>query len=339
MEMRLIIQIPCFNEEKTLPVTFADLPKKIEGIDIIETQIINDGSTDGTEEIARKLGVNHIISFKKNKGLAAAFKAGVDHALAMNADILVNTDGDNQYCGKDVVKLVNPILNGAADMVVGCRPIDNYPGFSFVKKKFQKLGSWVLRRLSDVDVKDAASGFRAYNKNALLSINIFSRFSYCMETLIQAGYSNLKITSVDINVNPKTRESRLFKSIAHYIWRSGVTIINIFLLYKSVQLFTVLSLVLLLASISLMARYLVLITFKGAPVGVFWPSIILAGILLTLSFFVYLTGILALLISANRKLSEEVLFKLRKLESNAEVLKKRKERVRSHNRKSINVKL
>lgn len=315
--MKLIIQIPCFNEEKTLPLTFADLPKKIEGIDIIETQIINDGSTDGTEEVARKLGINHIISFKKNKGLAAAFKAGVDHALTRNADILVNTDGDNQYCGKDIAKLVNPILNGAADVVIGCRPIDTHPEFSFVKKKLQKLGSWLLRRFSNTDVKDAASGFRAYNKDALLYINVFSRFSYCMETLIQAGYSNLKITSVDININPKTRDSHLSKNIANYIWRSGVTIMNIFLLYKSVQLFTVLSLLLLLASIGLVIRYLVLITIKGAPLDVFWPSIILAGTLLALSFFVYLTGILASLISANRKLSEEVLFRLRRLESDA----------------------
>lgn len=313
--MKLIIQIPCFNEEKTLPATLADLPTSIEGIDCIETQVIDDGSTDKTFEVARRLGVTHIVRFKQNKGLAAAFKAGVDNALTNGADILVNTDADNQYCGQDIVKLVGPIIDGSSDIVIGCRPIDNHPEFSFLKKKFQKFGSWVLRKVSNTSVEDASSGFRAYSKVSMLHINIFSDFSYCMETLIQAGYNNLKISIVNIHVNPKTRRSRLYKNIIHYIWKSGKSIINISLLYRSSRFLGIISAVLLLSSIILAIRYLILVLPKGPSADAFWPSLSLAGILLILSFFIYLTGILTSLIAANRKLSEEILFRLKKLES------------------------
>jgi len=310
--MKLIIQIPCYNEEKTLPQTIADLPREIKGVDKIEIQIIDDGSTDGTLAVARSLNVDHIISFKQNKGLATAFKVGVDNAIANGVDILVNTDADNQYKGHDINRLIEPVLQGNSDMVVGCRPIDDHPEFSYIKKKLQRIGSWVLRKVSKTTVEDAASGFRAYSREALIHINIFSSFSYCMETLIQAGHYNLKISCIKIDVNLKTRESRLFKNLIHYIWQSGRTIINIFLLYRSSQLFTGASLITFILGCGLVARYLYLVFVEGAPQDVFWPSIILAGIMLAISFGFYLTGLLTSLIAANRKISEEILSKLRK---------------------------
>jgi glycosyltransferase involved in cell wall biosynthesis len=313
--VKLIIQIPCYNEEKTLPLTFHDLPKSIEGIDTIEVQVIDDGSEDRTKEVARNLGIKHIISFKKNSGLAAAFMAGVNNALANGADILVNTDADNQYAGQDIIKLIEPILDGSADLVIGNRPINNHPEFSFIKKKLQKIGSWVLRKISGTNIEDAASGFRAYNKDAMLHTNVFSDFSYCMETLIQAGYNNIKISSTDINVNPRTRESRLYKNIFQYIWKSGKTIISVFLLYRSYYLFTLLSVLMLFTGCVLVFRYIYLIIMYRSLATSFFPTIILAGILLAISFQMYLTGILSSLISSNRKLSEEILFRLKKNES------------------------
>jgi glycosyltransferase involved in cell wall biosynthesis len=287
--MKLIIQIPCFNEEKTLPATLADLPRRIDGISKIEYQVIDDGSTDNTVETARKLGVHHIVSFKHHRGLAAAFKAGVDHALIHAADILVNTDGDNQYCGED-----------------------DHPEFSWVKKKLQKIGSWLLRRLSGSAAQDASSGFRAYSQEALLHLNVFSSFSYCMETLIQTGYQNLKTVSVSIRVNRRTRESRLFRNIFHYLWMSGKTIANVMLIYWSSQFFTALALATFLAALILVVRYLALIFFWGAPSGSFWPSIVLAGGLFILSVQLYFTGVVASLIATNRKLAEETIYRLRR---------------------------
>lgn len=323
--MKLIIQVPCLNEEKTLPATLADLPRSIPGIDVVEVQVIDDGSADRTAEVARQAGVKHMIRFKHNKGLAAAFKAGVDNALAQGADILVNTDADNQYKGSDIPRLVQPILDGSADMVIGCRPIDNHPEFSLFKKLLQKMGSWVLRSVSGTTVKDAASGFRAYNREALLHINVFSTFSYCMETLIQAGYNNLKIATVDIGVNRKTRESRLFRNVFAYLWKSGKTILDIGILYRSRYFFSLISLFFLLVSLILTVRYVVLVSFYGAPGGTFWPTVILAGISLLASFFVYLTGVLSSLIAANRKLEEELLYKLRKLHNELEALKRNRQ--------------
>jgi glycosyltransferase involved in cell wall biosynthesis len=314
--MKLIIQIPCYNEEKTLPRTLADLPKSIEGIDIVEFQIIDDGSTDRTIEMARQGGVHHIVTFKRNRGLAAAFKAGIDNALENKADILVNTDGDNQYQGKDIQKLVKPILEGKADIVIGCRPIADHPEFSFVKKILQGMGSWVLRKISNTTVRDAASGFRAYDRNAMLLMNIYSRFSYTMETLIQAGFNNLKVVGVDVDVNPKTRASRLFKNIFQFIWKQAKTIIAIMLLYHANWLFNFLSGTAILISIILVARYVLLVFFAGAPANAFWPSIIFAGVLLVVSFQLFLTGILASLISSNRRLMEDTNHRIKKLEIN-----------------------
>lgn len=324
--VKLIIQIPCYNEEKTLPLTLADLPQDIEGIDVIELQIIDDGSTDRTVEVAKKAGVHHIVSFKKNRGLAAVFKAGVDNALANKADILVNTDGDNQYRGKDIAKLVQPIIKGEADMVVGCRPIEEHPEFSFLKKKLQMIGSWVLRKVSNTTVRDAASGFRAYDKNAMLSLNIYSRFSYCMETLIQAGLSNLKIASVDIDVNPKTRESRLFKNIFQYVWKQAKTMAGIFILYRANWFFNFVAMFFFMASLLLIGRYVILTVFFGAPAAAFWPTVIFAAILFAIAFQVFLTGLVASLISSVRKLSEDTNYRIKKLE--AETLKQENPKIK-----------
>lgn len=315
--MKLIIQIPCFNEENSLSATFADLPRHIDGIEEIEYQIIDDGSTDKTVEIARRLGIHHIVSFKHHRGLAAAFKAGVDHALTAGADILVNTDGDNQYYGQDIPLLVAPILRGEADVVIGCRPIDAHPEFSWVKKKLQKTGSWFLRWMSGSAAKDASSGFRAYSQEALLHLNVFSSFSYCMETLIQTGYQNLKTVSVPIRVNPRTRESRLFRNIFHYLWKSGKTIISILLVYWSSQFFTMLASATFLIALGLAVRYVALTFYYGAPSGNFWPSIVLAGCLLILSVQLYLTGVVSSLIATNRKLAEETVYRLRRMDLNS----------------------
>jgi len=312
--MKLIIQIPCYNEEHTLPQTFADLPKSIPGIDVIETQIVDDGSDDATVEVAKRLGVTHIVSFKNNKGLAAAFRAGAENALARGADILVNTDGDNQYFGGDIPKLVMPIVEGKADIVIGCRPIVDHPEFSELKKLLQRMGSMVLRNISKTTVRDAASGFRAYSKNSLMHLNIYSNFSYCMETLIQAGLSNMKIDNVDIRVNPKSRDSRLFKSITEYISRSGSTMIGIFLVYRAKKLFFVLAGLTFSVSLILFLRYMALITFFEANRGGFWPSIVLSGILLAVAVQMIFTGILASLVSSNRMLLEDIKYRLAKME-------------------------
>lgn len=313
--MKLIIQIPCFNEENTLSAAILDFPKDIQGVDIIETQVIDDGSTDATIEAAGALKINHIVSFKSHRGLAEAFKAGVDNALINGADILVNTDGDNQYRGQDIALLVKPILDGKADIVIGSRPIDTHPEFSFLKKIMQKVGSCALRKASNTCVKDAASGFRAYSKNALLRMNIYSQFSYCMETLIQAGLNNLKIVCVDIGVNPKTRDSRLFRNISEYIWKQSKTMATIFLLYRASWFFNFIAIGALLLSLFFAARYMILISFLNAPAASFWPSIILSGALFIVAVLVFFVGILASLISSVRKLCEDINYRIKKLET------------------------
>ena len=310
--MKLIIQIPCFNEEKTLLQVISDLPREISGIDKIEIQVIDDGSTDDTVRIAKELKIDHIIRLGRNKGLASAFKAGINNALMLNADFLVNTDGDNQYQGNDIVKLVMAAISEKADLVVGCRPIKNHPEFSFLKKRLQLFGSWILRKVSGTNINDAASGFRVYSRNAMLHLNIYSKFSYCMESLIQLGLENMKIIGIDIKVNLKTRESRLFRNIPQYLWRQSKTIVSIFLLYRTNVLFGFSALLTFIVSLVFAIRYFILILYSNAPATNFWPSIILAGVLLVISVFLYITGILASLLTANRKLSEEILYRLRK---------------------------
>ena len=320
--MYLIIQIPCYNESKTLPKVIKDLPKRIKGVTKIEVQIIDDGSTDNTSFVAEKLGVQHIIRLNRNQGLASAFRAGVDNALRLNADILVNTDGDNQYNGKDIRKLIQPIVSYKADVVIGARPIIDHPEFSTQKKLLQRIGSSVVRGLSNTDVSDTTSGFRAYNRESLLKLNVFSSFSYCIETLIQAGVTGLTVISVPIRINSKTRPSRLFKNMFHYLWRTGWTIVEVFLLYRATIIFNVLSGTSLLIGLFLVFRFAYRITFLNSTSATFWPSIVLAGVLLIISFQLFLTGVLTSMISSNRKLSEDMLYRIRKIDVDQNPVKK-----------------
>jgi glycosyltransferase involved in cell wall biosynthesis len=313
--MKLIIQIPCYNEEKTLPATLADLPRTLDGIDCIEYLVIDDGSTDGTREVARQHGAHHVVRFTNNKGLAAAFKAGLDAALALGADIIVNTDADNQYQAAGIADLVGPILRGEADMVIGVRPIEQIEEFSALKKRLQRLGSWVVRRVSRTDIPDVTSGFRAYSRQAALALNIVSEFTYTLETVIQAGQQNLAITHVPIRTNPKTRPSRLFKSIGSYVRRSLGTIFRIYTMYRPLRVFSLIGGVLLAVGLILAVRYLVYVALGEGKGHV--QSVIISGVLLNLGFVVMMIGILADLANANRRLIEEVLLRVRRMELGA----------------------
>lgn len=303
--MKLFIQIPCFNEEATLPQTIADLPKRIDGIDEIEVMVVDDGSTDLTVAVAREQGVKHIVSHGSNRGLAAAFSSGRDYALAHGADILVNTDADNQYCGADIAKLVVPILANKADIVVGSRPILEHKEFSALKKFLQLCGSWALRRISKTTVRDAPSGFRAFSRGALERIFLHSRFSYCMETLIQAGTTGLRVSSVDIHVNPKTRDSRLFKSIPQYLRKTGGTMLSMFVLYRPGGFFSLLSLPFFAISAFLGCRYVWLVYIVGNTGKTYYiPSLILLAVS-SFAGIICLLAVLGSLLSANRRLAEE----------------------------------
>ena len=238
--MKLIIQIPCFNEEETLGITYNDLPRHIDGIDEIEYLIINDGSRDRTVDVARELGFHHVVNFKQNKGLAYGFMAGLDACLHLGADIIVNTDADNQYCGADIEKLVRPILDNKADIVIGERPIDQTEHFSWKKKLFQHLGSWVVRVASGTNIPDAPSGFRAYSREAALRINVINEYTYTLETIIQAGHDKIAMTSVPIRTNAELRPSRLFSSMWRYMKRSSTVIIRSFMMYRPLRFFMIL---------------------------------------------------------------------------------------------------
>src|ERR671927_837384 len=226
--MKLIIQIPCFNEEDQLPATLADLPREVPGVDIVEWLVIDDGSTDATIEVARKHGVDHIVRLTNNKGLASGFQAGLDAALKLGADVIVNTDADNQYDGRDIPKLVEPIVAGRADMVVGDRVVGQVEHFSPVKKRLQRLGSWVVRGASGTDVPDTTSGFRAYNREAAIQVQVVSKYTYTLETIIQAGKMLVALDHTPIGTNAKTRESRLFSSMSAYVRRNTVSIFRIY---------------------------------------------------------------------------------------------------------------
>lgn len=313
--MKLIIQIPCFNEENTLPQTIRDLPKNIPGIDAIEILVVDDGSTDGTAEVARAAGAHHVLRLETNRGLARAFSLGVERALALGADIVVNTDADNQYCGGDIAKLVKPILQRQADLVVGCRPIDEHPEFSLLKKTLQKLGSWTLRAISKTTVQDAASGFRAFSQEACMRLYIHSKFSYCMESLIQAGNSRLRVASVDIRVNPQTRPSRLFKSIPEYVTKSGSTMLAMFILYRPGRFFGIAGSISLAAAVGLGFRFVYLIYLNPplVPTKVYHiPSLILAAILANIGVMLLALGIIGELIRSHRALTEENLYQMRR---------------------------
>ena len=302
--MKLIIQIPCYNEAETLEIALNDLPKHIDGIDEIEYLIINDGSKDNTVEVAKNWGVHYVVNFKKNKGLAKGFMAGIDACLRNGADIIVNTDADNQYCGEDIETIVRPILEGKADIVIGARPIDQPEHFSWLKKKLQHLGSWVVRRASDTDIPDAPSGFRAYSREAALQLNIVNEYTYTLEQIVQAGRTNIAIMSVPIRTNGELRPSRLFHSMFGYIKKSMLTIFRAYLMYKPMRFFLALGVVPFIIGFAIGVRYIVFI-FMGRASGNI-QSLILCSLLIMIAVMIWVLGMMADVISANRKISQEV---------------------------------
>ncbi|MTI53323.1 glycosyltransferase family 2 protein [Geosporobacter ferrireducens] len=313
--MKLVIQIPCYNEEESLPITLKVLPKEIDGIDEIEVLIVDDGSVDRTIEVAKEYGIKHFVRFTKNKGLAKGFMAGVDAALKLGADIIVNTDADNQYCAEDIERLVRPILDKECDVVIGDRQTDGIEHFSFIKKKLQKLGSWVVRKISSTDVIDTTSGFRAYSRDAAMRLNVVSEFTYTLETIIQSGYSNISIKSVPVRTNNKLRESRLFKGIWNYVYKSVITMIRIFSFYKPLRFFVALGSIFIIIGIGIGIRFLTLVYILKQTVGrTYLPSLILGTSLIIIGALVYVIGFLGDIIAANRKLNEEILYRIRKLE-------------------------
>ncbi|MGX7149246.1 glycosyltransferase family 2 protein [Enterococcus ureasiticus] len=310
--MKLIIQIPCYNEAETLEIALNDLPKKINGIDDIEVLIINDGSKDNTVEVARNWGVNHIVNFKRNKGLAKGFMAGIDACLRNGADIIVNTDADNQYNGSDIEKLVQPILEEKADIVIGERPIAETEHFSPLKKKLQKFGSWVVRKASKSDIPDAPSGFRAYSREAAMQMNVANEYTYTLETIVQAGRNKISMTSVPIRTNGELRPSRLFSSMFGYVKKSMLTILRAFMMYKPLMFFTFLGSVLFGVGAIIGIRFLIFF-IMGTGNGHI-QSLILASILLLIGFQTFVIGLQADLISANRKILEDIQYRVRKMD-------------------------
>ena len=314
---KLIIQIPCYNEESTLPGTMADLPDHIDGIDEIEVLIIDDGSSDRTVEVARELRVAHVVCMTQNLGLAAAFVRGLEESLRRGADMIVNTDGDNQYRGADIERLVAPILEGTADIVVGDRGVTRVAEFSPLKRQLQKLGSWVVKIASGVDTPDATSGFRALSREAALRTIILSQYSYTLESLIQAGTRRMAISYVPIEVNPKTRRSRLMRSIPDYLVNSGATILRTYTMYRPLRVFLFIGGVLILGGLALGGRFL-WFYFQGGGAGKV-QSLILTAILLLGGFQSCLIGLVADLIGSNRKILEELLYRVRKVEADNRV--------------------
>ena len=329
--MKLIIQIPCYNEAETLEIALNDLPRHIDGIDEIEYLIINDGSDDDTERIALEWGVHYVVHFKRNLGLAKGFLAGIDLALRNGADIIVNTDADNQYSGADIEKLVQPILEKKADIVIGERPIDEIEEFSFVKKKLQRLGSWVVRAASKTDIPDAPSGFRAYSKKAAMRVNVHNEYTYTLETIVQAGRNKMAITSVPVHKDTGLRKSRLMNSMGGYIKKSVLTILRAVLMYKPMKIFTLISAVFILFGTAIGVRFL-LFFFSGDGSG-HTQSLILAAMMIIIGFQTLVTGMQADIISANRKLLEDVQFRVKKLELgllDAEGERRQEEKERGH---------
>lgn len=312
--MKLIIQIACYNEEEALPETLQALPEQIDGIDEIEILIINDGSTDQTLKAAQENGAHHIVSFKRNQGLARAFMAGLQASLKHGADIIVHTDADNQYNAADIPNLIQPILDGKADMVIGARPITRIQNFSFFKKMLQRIGSWLVRRVSHTDVTDAPSGFRAINRNSALKLNVFNNFTYTHETIIQAGLKNMAVVSIPVSVNSTQRPSRLFKSISSYIVRSLIAIVRMVVVYRPFRFFLTLALIFFLGGLGFGFRYLYF-WYSGEGTGHI-QSVVLSGVLIGIAFQMGLVAFLADLLRVNRKLLEEIQYRLRKMESN-----------------------
>lgn len=310
--MKLIIQIPCLNEEENLPKTLQDLPKQIPGIDTIEVLIIDDGSTDRTSEVARRNGVNHIVRFTKRKGLARAFQAGLDASLRGGADIIVNTDADGQYKGENIPRLIQPILENKADIVIGNRDIENIRQFSFLKKRLQRIGTWVVRQLSGAKIADATTGFRAYNREAALRLNIISDYTYTLESIIQAEYQNLAIANITITTNDVHRPSRLFKSIPEYLQRSFITILRVWAMFNPLRLFFTFGGFFVFIGFLLGCRFFYYFIFHNGVGKI--QSVILAAALLVIGFQLLIVGLVSDLISANRRLIEECLLRIKRIE-------------------------
>ena len=311
--MKLIVQIPCLNEESTLPAVVHDIPSAIPGVDRIEVLVIDDGSTDRTAEVARELGVKHIVRLRRNRGLAAAFSAGLDACIRLGADIIVNTDGDNQYAGADIPRLIQPIIDGDADIVIGDRQVDSIPHFSPIKKRLQRLGSRVVSRAANVDIPDTTSGFRAMSREAALRLHVISDYSYTLETIIQAGTQRLALAHVPIRTNPRLRESRLMRGVMSYLGQSAQTIVRIYAMYRPLKVFLSAGAGLLLGGLALSLRYLYFMA-RGEGTGHI-QSVIVAAILLIAGFQVMLIGLVADLISINRRLSEDILLRIKRLEA------------------------
>lgn len=302
--MKLIIQIPCLNETGTLAIAINALSREVPGFDAVEWLVIDDGSTDGTADLAKQLGVHHVVRHPVNRGLAAAFMTGMDACLALGADVIVNTDADNQYEARDIPKLTGPILAGEADMVIGARPISETEHFSWIKKQLQHLGSWAVRVASKTDVADAPSGFRAISRETAMRLNVFNPYTYTLETIIQAGQSNLRVASVPIRTNEDLRPSRLVKSISSYVRRSLVTIFRVFVTYRPLFFFFWVATALGVPGLLIGARFLYhYLTGAG---GGYVQSLILASLLVTLAALAGMCGLLADLIATNRKLQERI---------------------------------
>lgn len=304
--MKLVVQIPCFNEADSLPEVIADIPRVVAGFDSVEVLVVDDGSTDTTAQVAIESGADHVHRLPRNRGLARAFSAGIQCALELGADVIVNTDGDHQYRGSNLPALVAPILQGQADMVVGDRRVSSVPHFSITKKVLQRLGSWVVRWLSGTSVVDATSGFRAISRDAALRLFVFSTYTYTLETIIQAGKKGLAIVSVPVAVNPTRRESRLISSVPRYVVRSGITILRIFLLYEPFKVFSYLSLVPGGLGLVLLARYLYFFSIRQGQGHV--QSVVVGSVLLLLALQVFLLGLLADLVAKNRQLDEDIIY-------------------------------
>ncbi len=310
--MKLVIQIPCLNEEKSLPETLAALPRHIEGIDDIKWLVIDDGSTDETSQVAREHGVHQVVRFTKKKGLARVFQTGLDTALSMGADIIVNTDADGQYKGEDIPRLVKPILEGKADIVIGNRDIENVRQFSFIKKRLQRIGSWVVRQLTGSTIQDATTGFRAYNREAALRINIISEYTYTLESIIQAEHKNLAIANITVSTNDVHRPSRLFRSIPEYIKRSILTIIRVYSMFNPVRLFATIGTGFSFLGFLLGCRFVYYFLLGDGEGKI--QSLLLASVLIIIGFQVLIIGLVSDLISANRRLIEDILFRIKKAE-------------------------